>query len=69
MLNLVGYAKTVGGSLYVGEEINSTYLGNIDIAVEGNAYLSNNYMLIDYERCVTREKLPKNSWKIFNISK
>ena len=63
LLNLVGCAEAIGGSLYVGDEVNSTYSGNIDIAVEGNAYLSNNYVLIDYERCVIREKLPNKFLK------
>jgi hypothetical protein len=63
LLNLVGCAETIGGSLYIGDEVNSTYSGNIDIAVEGNAYLSNNYVLIDYERCVIRDKLPNKFLK------
>lgn len=63
LLNLVGCTETIGGSLYIGDEVNSTYSGNIDIAVEGNAYLSNNYVLIDYERCVIRDKLPNKFLK------
>lgn len=63
LLNLVGCAETIGGSLYVGDEVNSTYSGNIDIAVEGNAYLSNNYAHTDYVRCVIRDKLPNKFLK------
>lgn len=63
LLNLVGCAEAIGGSLYVGEEVNSTYSGNIDIAVEGDVYLSNNYAHTDYVRCVIREKLPNKFLK------
>jgi hypothetical protein len=63
LLNLVGCAEAIGGSLYVGDEVNSTYSGNIDIAVEGDVYLSNNYAHTDYVRCVIREKLPNKFLK------
>lgn len=59
LLNLVGYAEAIGGSLYVGDEVNSTYSGNIDIAVEGNAYLTNNYVINDFERCVNKRQVAK----------
>jgi hypothetical protein len=69
LLNLVGCAEEIGGSLYVGDEVNSTYSGNIDIAVEGDVYLSNNYAHTDYVRCVIREKLPNKFLKNIHFLK